>query len=186
MKIKAMPGNGFPGLLPFTLGGLVLALIFFISACGYRFAGQGGLPFGIQRIHIPLLKNTSGVTGIETIFTNDLIYEFTRSSRASARLVKTEADADARFQGIIGPVTIRTITHQGHQVALERRVTVALSASIVSLEGKVLWSVKNLTDDEAYSVSKDKIATEYNKRAAIADISQRMAETIYNGFATHF
>lgn len=167
--------------IPVLLGALLLC-----GACGYRFAGQGDLPSPIRRIHIPLLANRSGITGIETTFTNDLIYEFTRTSRPSARLAGTEADADAVLGGTIGPITIKTITHRGHQVALERRVTVNLSVAIRSSDGTVLWSVDDLTDNEAYPVSEDKLATEHNRREAIVEISQRMAETVYNGFTTDF
>ncbi len=157
-----------------------------MGACGYRFAGQGELPSSVQRIDIPLLENRSGVTGIETVFTNDLIYEFTRASRASAQLARSGAEADAELTGVIGPITIKTITHRGQQVALERRVTATLSATIVSSNGTVLWSVEKLTDNEAYIVSGDKLATEHNRQEALLQISQRMAETIYNGFTTDF
>ncbi len=156
------------------------------GACGYRFAGQGELPSGIQRLYLPLLENRSGITGIETIFTNDLVYEFTRASRASARLVKAGDAADARLTGSIGPIAVKTITHRGHQVALERRVTATLSVTIASPDGTVLWSVEKLTDNEAYPVSEDKLATEHNRREAIIEISRRMAETVYNGFTTDF
>jgi outer membrane lipopolysaccharide assembly protein LptE/RlpB len=165
---------------------VLLGILILCGACGYRFAGQGDLPSSIRRIQIPLLTNQSGITGIETTFTNDLIYEFTRTSRASARLVGAEAEADAVLKGRIGPIAVRTITHRGHQVALERRVTVSLSVTIVSLEGTVIWSVEDLTDHEAYPVSEDTLATEHNRREAIIEISQRMAETVYNGFTTNF
>lgn len=168
------------------IASVLLGVLLLFGGCGYRFAGQGDLPSGIQRIYIPLLENRSGITGIETVFTNDLVYEFTRVSRPSARPVKDEEAADARLTGTIGPVAVKTITHRGHQVALERRVTVTLSATIASLDGTVLWSVDNLTDDEAYPVSDDKLATEHNRREAIIEISRRMAETIYNGFTTNF
>ena len=164
----------------------LLWTLLFSLACGYRFAGQGELPSGIQRIFIPLLENRSGITGIETVFTNDLVYEFTRRSRPSAELAKNEDAADARLSGTIGPIVTETITHRGRQVALERRVTVTVSAAVTSSDGTVLWSVDELTDDEAYGVSADKMATEHNREEAIIQISERMAEAVYNGFTTNF
>ncbi len=163
----------------------LLALLLW-GGCGYRFAGQGNLPDSIRRIYIPLLANRTGITGIETTFTNDLVYEFTRASRAAARLATDPSEADARLTGAIGPITVKTITHRGHQVALERRVTVALSVTIATPDGRALWSVYDLTDDEAYAVSGDKLATEHNRRQAIDEISERMAETVYTGFTTNF
>ena len=60
----------------------VIIISLFFSACGYRFAGSGNLPEGIQTIAIDIFKNRTTETGLENTITNDLIYEFTRKGRS--------------------------------------------------------------------------------------------------------
>jgi outer membrane lipopolysaccharide assembly protein LptE/RlpB len=159
----------------------VSCCLVFLAACGYKFAGGGGLPSGIQSVFITMLANQTSETGVENIFTNDLIYEFTRRDKLEAR-----SKADAVLSGTVKSMSVHTISHIGTSTSLERRVTITLDLKLTDSEGRTIWSKKGISDNEAYSVSSDKLATEKNRRDAIAVLSKRLAEKIYNSMTEDF
>ncbi len=161
----------------------IILLLLFFSACGYRFAGSGSLPSGITSISVKMFKNRSAETGVENIITNDLIYEFIRHGQA----VLTEQDkADAVLAGVIVSISSRTISHKGEYTSNERRVEFKVDLQLTDKSGGVIWSAKNVSDNEAYKVSSTKQVTERNKKVAIKKLSKRLAENIYNSLTADF
>ena len=162
---------------------IFLGIIF--SACGYRFAGEGNLPNNVKSIFIKILENRTGETGVENVFTNDLIYEFTRDRK----VVLTSSDkADAILTGVINNMRIRTISRKGSHTPLERRVQVAVDLKLTDPDGSVIWSAKGVSTNEAYNVDPDnnKHVTEQNRRVAISVLSKRLAEKVYNDLTADF
>ena len=50
-----------------------------VCGCGYGFRGTvNNLPPDIKAVHIPIFVNNTTETGVEIVFANALIYEFTR------------------------------------------------------------------------------------------------------------
>ncbi|MGB2927920.1 MAG: LptE family protein [Desulfobacterales bacterium] len=153
------------------------------SACGYQFAGGGSLPSGITSISIEMFKNRTSETGVETIITNDLIYEFIRHEQ----VVVTGSDkADAILTGVVKSISERTISHKGEYTSDERRVTLKLDLQLKDKSGGVIWSAKDVSDNEAYKVSSEKQATEQLKKVAIKRLSKRLAENIFNRLTADF
>ncbi len=161
----------------------IIFLGLIISACGYRFAGGGDLPSGVRSIFIKILENRTGETGVENVFTNDLIYEFTRNRKI---VLTNSVEADAILTGVIKSMRIRTISRKGSHTPLERRVQVAVDLKLTDPDGSVIWSAKGVSTNEAYSVAPDKHVTEQNRRVAIAALSKRLAEKIYNRLTDDF
>lgn len=150
-------------------------LLMMIWGCGYRFSGGGDFPFNVKSVFVPVFENRSSETGIETMITNDFLFELTRSSNVSS--VEKEM-ADAVLWGVITSVSTQTIARSGRQTSLERNVRMVLSLKLTDRQGKVLWATQGFSDDESYEVLRDKFTTEKNKRAAIKRLSRRMAEMI--------
>ena len=71
-------------------GGLIF------TGCGYHFAGEGSLPGNIRSIGVSMLANRTAETGVESIFTNDIIYEITRAKKV---LLTSTDQADATLTG---------------------------------------------------------------------------------------
>ncbi|MDM8526036.1 LPS assembly lipoprotein LptE [Desulfococcaceae bacterium HSG8] len=161
---------------------IICLFLMSFPACGYRFE-KGTLPLGIKSICITIFENHTAETGIETVFTNDIIDEFT----GNTDLVLTSCDrADAVLSGKIDAMTIKTISRGGTHTALERQVKISVSLKLTGSDGNVIRSVKNLTEDEAYFVISDKIGTEQNRRHAVSLISKRAAETGFQHFTNDF
>ena len=161
---------------------IVFACLFLLS-CGYKFSGGGNLPSDIRSVCITILENRTAETGVENIITNDLIYEFTRAGN----VVLTDKDkAEAILAGIVQSVRSDTISHRGTHTSLERRVKVVVNLKLTGQDGRTIWSVKDISENEDYVVMPEKSATERNKRDAISELSKRLAENIYNRLTDAF
>jgi len=156
-----------------------------LVGCGYHFAGSGKYPAGVSRVYITMLKNRSGVTGAESTFTNDLIYEFTRNRPKS--IAKDRSSADSILTGTIGRLSVQNISRSSISQALERRVTGALTLRLTSPDGRILWSSGAVVERQSYAVvAGDKPATEQNKSKAIDKLSKKLAESAYNRLTDNF
>ena len=159
----------------------VIILGMLLSACGYRFAGSGNFPAGIQKVFITILTNRTAETGIGNTITNDLRYELIRYNR-----VTTRDRADAVLSGEIISSRVETISHKSVHTSQERRVTVSLNLKLIDSNGKVVWSVQGISANEAFDVVSDKQATEQNRSAAISTLSKRLAENVYRRLTQTF
>jgi len=161
----------------------IILLGWLFSACGYQFSGGGSLPSGITSISIEMFRNRTAETGVETIITNDLIYEFSRHEQV---VVTGSNKADAILTGVVQSISERTISHTGEYTSNERRVEVNVDLKLTNRSGEVIWSRKSVSEDEAYAVMSEKQSTERRKREAIKTLSKRLAETIFNNLTADF
>ena len=156
-----------------------------LGSCGYRFSGDVTLPSGVDHIQITILSNPTSEAGIENIITAQLIAEFTR--RNPGVLVSRRADADAVLSGTISSIKIWTASRRGEQIPNERRVVLKVSLKLTTTDGKELWRVRNLSNTEVYPIDQtNPLVTEKNKRAAIAVLAQKIAETSYDLLTQNF
>ncbi|MCU0539716.1 MAG: LPS assembly lipoprotein LptE [Desulfobacterales bacterium] len=154
---------GFERKMLLVVCGLLLA----IGGCGYRFQSAGTIP-----------------AGLEPIFTNAVVVEFTQRNRSA--LAASAAEASVTLQGVIRSLQVQTISSRGRDVSGERRVTLTLDVQLVRPEGKVAWAVKNLTDSETFRVTGDTFANADLQRAASALVARRLAERIYSRLIDEF
>lgn len=164
-------------------GWAIILLGLFFSACGYRFSGGGSLPSGVTSVSIEMFQNRTGETGVESIITNDVIYEFSRHEQV---VIAGSDTADAILTGIIRSISERTISHTGEYTSNERRVEVNVDLKLTNQSGEVVWSRKSVSEDEVYKVMSEKQSTEHRKREAIKTLSKRLAETIFNDLTADF
>ena len=134
-------------------------------------------PEGVKTIAIPVLENQTAESGIESTVTGDLIYEFTRSKVVE---IVNEPEADAVLRGNIRSLDVTTVSHTQRYDSDLQRVEVILDFQLERVDGRVLWGVKGISDDEPFDVSDDKRTTEQNKREAVGLISERLAEKVHN------
>ncbi len=162
--------------------GLALALMLAVAACNYRFGGYREGQAGVETVNIPPFENRTRQIGIETLFTNELVYEVGRGDRISLAAANR---ADAVVYGVIMDLETNTISRQNLNVSLERRVYVTVELTAKNRKGKAFWHYK-LREDEVYFVELDKVSTEANLREALAEISRRIAEKFHYRFTQEF
>lgn len=154
-----------------------------IAGCGYKFSGGGPMPGNVKRIHVATMENRTTEVGAETIFTNDLIYEMTRSGRVD---VTDPQGAEATLRGTIRSISVANIARSTARTAVERRVTVVMEFKLVARDGRVMRHITDLSDDEAFSVAGDRQANDLRRRNALTEISKRMAESVYQRLTEDF
>jgi hypothetical protein len=164
------------------MAAVVCAAVLVLGGCGYHFAGDRNPVVAIQSVHIPPMTNTTTKVGIETLFTNDLIFEVNRHGQVA--VVGREA-ADAVLEGEIRDLYTGSVSRRSITTTLERRVRVTVVLTLKSRSGKVLWRAR-LADSEAYTVLADKTSTDGNLRRALAVVSRRIAEKFHYQFNASF
>lgn len=151
-------------------------------SCAYRFAGSGELPSSVKKVSVSVLENKTAESGIENIITNDIIYEFTKHGK----IVAKKDEADAFLSGVIESAGDAAISRSSTITSLERRVTVVVSLKLKGKDGNIIWTGPSISDDQAFTVLSDKLATENEMRKAIEVLSKRLAEKAYNKLTDNF
>ncbi len=165
---------------------VLLSMIFAsLTACGYRFAGSGDFPEGVDTIFIEVLENRTSKVGVEQIVTNQLIFEFARQRESS--LVSNREKADAVLKGTINSVRTQTISRVDTEIASEREVILTLDLRLIKKDGgSVLWAAAGLSDREPYRVDTAKTETDRNEDVAIVRLSERISERVFNRLTDNF
>ena len=163
--------------------GVLILYCALFTGCGYRFSGGGSFPSGIKSVFVEIFENNTSETGIEQKFTNDLIYEITRNGSVT---FTARDSADGIISGAIVSSSTETVSPRGVTAASERRVRIRVDLKLTLSGGKVVWSAKGVTANQAYQVEPTNQQTEENKREAINVISEELAESVLNRLTSDF
>ena len=140
----------------------VLLCTVVLIACGYRFAGQGQYPKGVEKIFIEMFENRTSKVGIERVVTNQVVFEFTRQRDAS--LTNKAETADAILKGVIQTIRTQTLSRIGTEVASEREVIMVVDLRLTKPDGgEVIWAAKGVIDRQAYDASDSKLEEDRNE-----------------------
>lgn len=156
-----------------------------LAACGYQFRGkQNNLPPDVKSIAIPVFKNRTNEIRIEQIFTDAVIFQFTRSQMVR---VVSEGQANAVLDGTVERVEIVDVALTSGDTSRQRRITIWVNAKLIrKRDGKVLWENRSLWQNATYNVAGSPQATEFNKRTAITELAKSMAQTLHDSVFENF
>ncbi len=162
-----------------------LVLLLALSACGYNFRGQvNNLPGDVRTVAIPVFANHTGEVRIESIITDEVIFQFTRSQQLR---VVSEGQADAVLKGSINQVNIEDVAYTAAETSRQRRITITIDAKLVrTSDGTVLWHDPRLRQRRTYNVSDNPQANEQAKQEAIIALAQDLAETLHDRVFENF
>ena len=107
-----------------------------VISCGYRFAGSGGPPRGIEKLYIALLDNKTTESGIDILTTNALKNEFIHKYRGV--LVGRET-ATAILSGSVTGIRTETVSSRGSLTSLERRIYMTVDLALKSTASGQIW-----------------------------------------------
>ena len=163
----------------------ILVVALFIGGCGYSFrGGQNNLPDDVRSVAIPVFANNTAEVRIETIFTDEVIFQFTRSQMVR---VVPEGEADAVLRGTLTRVDLEDVALTSTQTTRQRRITIYLSASLTRVrDGKVLWQDKNMKQNRTYNYTGNVVADETLKRDAITLLAEDLAQTLHDRVFENF
>ncbi len=159
-------------------------LLLLLLGCGYQLAGkETHLPPGVGSIAIPTLSNLTLEPGIEITFTQAFLNEFIQDRRVK---VVDRSQADSILEGAIKSFYLLSVSYDKSGFALEYQTVVVMDITLKRRSGEVLWTEKDLLERAWYRTSRDVIASEDNKVAAIQQIAQSLAERVRNRFFYNF
>jgi hypothetical protein len=138
---------------------------------------ETNLPPEIHSVAIPILGNRTIETGMESVVTEGIVGKFESTKRLP---VTTPNSADALLTGtIISFTTFPVAVTSSNQFSTEYRATLTLEFTFKDQKnGKVLFR-EVMSDWRNYPVVQDLNATEQFKREAIRQISNLLAERMY-------
>ena len=164
---------------------VVLLLAAALGACGYSFRGrQNNLPSDVRTIAVPVFKNLTNELRIESVFTDEVIFQFTRSQMVR---VVDEAQADAVLRGEIVEVAVEDVAYTATETSSQRRVKVTVKAKLTRRrDKKILWQDRRLVQRRNFLVNSDPLVTEQLKQAAITELAKSMAQTLHDRVLENF
>ena len=160
-----------------------------LCGCGYGFRGAvNNLPPEIKAVHIPVFVNNTSEGGIEVVFANALIYEFTRGGSIG---VVSEANAQGIIYGKIKSAAVDSVLYvgqtQSQTQSVDRKVTVTLEIIFRRTDNqKILWQNLDLIRSENFRVGLDPNQTDRNREEALRKISKDLSERIYSSILENF
>ncbi|MCP4022806.1 MAG: LptE family protein [Desulfobacteraceae bacterium] len=162
---------------------LIGFLLILVPSCGYKLEGGGYVNENVNTIAVEMFNNKTSETRAQTAFTNALIQEIIEKTDTK---VVVKNLAKAYLKGTINAITFHTLSRASTEEVIERRVKARIDLELIDKSGNVLWSVKNFSSKEEYSVSADTVTDESNINQAIDDIAQRTAEMIVSRLLDNF
>ena len=152
-------------------------------ACGYNLAGGGSLPAGVQTVFVELFENRSNEIGIENTFTNDMVNEILLNRKQA---LATRDQAESILKCTIVSLSSNTISQTSAGRATERRLVVVVDAELVDRQGSVIWSAGKIRSYEPFDVGVSEAETAQNRSVALQELSERMAESVFNRLTEDF
>jgi len=168
------------------IAGLIVTVCIVSTACGYRFTVSGNFPSGVKRIFIRIFDNRTSEVGVENDLANELADQFTTRGN-SAALVSSVNNADAVLTGVIASIQITTTSRITQTTADARRVILTVDSRLTTADDRTIWSALRVAGTATYTVVlNNNEATEDNKRQALAQAANLLAEILYNRLVEDF
>jgi len=162
----------------------LLAAFLLLHACGYELVkgpGLSGPAFTapgvgggeIRSLSVPVFKNQTFEPLVPEFFTE----AFSRELAASGLVQLNKPNPDAVLQGTVTAVSATLAAMSGQGLAVSKVVTATISLTLTR-EGKAVKSW-GFGDSETYDASSVNVE-DFNKRAALVRIGERMARRFHS------
>ncbi len=161
----------------------VLAVVAAVSGCGYRMAESGYLNESVTRVAVVVFENNTSESRAGVSFSNELIREITQ--RSDTEVVSVDK-ATRVVEGTVKAITFSTQSRSSDETVTEREVTARVDVKLKGPEGKILWSVKDFTSSESYTVSSDFEDDQASRNEAVETIAERVAERLVSLMLSRF
>lgn len=149
-----------------------------LTACGYYnpyVASNSSKPITLHR---SMWANKTNELGLETTFYRSLS-DWLRKSKLIT-LTESEDESDYELKGKIVSVDYPEISYASNRVANELRANLTVSYTLTEkTTEKVVWEKTNYTLTETLTKVSNPSELQANKKAALAEISDNLAEEIY-------
>lgn len=166
------------------LSSILLLLLLFISACGYRLRGTGELREDLRKVAILPFVNKTFESRVENDLYNALVGEFGRSKNLK---VVAAAEADLLVTGTIAAIESYAISYSPDDKTYEYRVLMTLDVVVTEARThEVFWRRSAMQEVEEYKAVAEPLTIDRRKQAALKRLSKVLAENIHDGLFTDF
>ena len=157
-----------------------------LASCGYRFSPGGEhIDKALQDVFVENFDNRTTEANVENYFRNSFIDQMRRGSRFD--VVASRKECDALLSGSIQRIDTSHVSYSSVDVSQEDRVRVTMTLTFQSVKtGTVIWASENFTGKKVYTVSTNTSTTERNRKAAIRELADDMAEKAYRSIMSGF
>jgi len=165
---------------------IVVVPTLLLAGCGYHFSPGGEhIDRAIQDVFVDNFDNRTTEANVENYFRNSFIDQMRRGSRFD--VVASRKGCDAVLSGSIQRIDTSHVSYSSSDVAQEDRIVVTMELAFESVRtGTVIWASENFTGKKVYTVSTNTSTTERNRKAAIRELSDDMAEKAYRSIMSGF
>jgi hypothetical protein len=149
---------------------LIILVLLICSSCGYQLVSEKGIYGGeISSVYVPIFKNKTYEPHASLYVTN----AFTKELVSMGLFRVNKDDSDGYLEGTIRTIVILPSTMSGAGIVVEKVIRVDVDLSLFRKNGAFIkrWS---LFETEIFRTD-DVNAEDYNKRAAVTRLSERMA-----------
>lgn len=162
---------------------LALAALIVIGGCGYRPVVQRGPLATANGVNVTLFGNKSYRPGLEGIIGRDLVDQF--ALRTGGRVLPGDK-ADLELTGMVLSYQTAPISYTALDTIREYKSVMAVQAVLREQQSrKVLWK-GDLTEEQSFPVNADIALQQNAEEAAIAKISRRLSERIWQKIGESF
>jgi hypothetical protein len=158
---------------------IAIVSLFVSLGCGYHTSGHMvRLPTNVHTIYVPMFENTTQTFRVEQTLTAAVVQEF--RSRTDFRVVTTnDGNVDATLKGTVTYTSNFPLTYDSVTGRISSSVVaISLKVSLVSKDGKTLWSNPNYTYREQYQVSRDVASFFDESNPAFLRIANEFAKSL--------
>lgn len=158
-----------------------------LSGCGYHTVGSAAhLPSGVRTLAVPLFATRTNSNHTEIALTSAVLREF--AERTHFRVVPEDgASADAVLDGTLlkqysAPLTYNTTTEQSSSYL----ITLVISVTLKSRDGRVLFENKNYTYREQYQATSNLPTFIQEDPSAVERLSRHFASQLVSDVLESF
>jgi outer membrane lipopolysaccharide assembly protein LptE/RlpB len=150
-----------------------------ISGCGYHTLGAAThLSPGIRTLSVPVFATRTESYRTETVMTNAVIREFAARTRFRVNADENPG-ADAVLHGTILKETIAPLTYNtSTQQSSSFLITVVVSVTLTSHDGKILYENKNYVFRQQYQTTTDLPTFLQENPSAVERLSRDFARSL--------
>ena len=158
---------------------LVISLLLTIGACGYHnpyvidtYKGPAKVVF------LDIWPNQTSEFGLETTLYRDMINWFQKSSKLS--ITRDIDKADLILKGAIIGIDLPGLSYTASNTVRDVKILLTVRFSLKDRQsGKILWDESAFMLQEPLRIVESVTANSDNQRAALAKLSNELAEKIY-------
>ncbi|MEW6518777.1 MAG: LPS assembly lipoprotein LptE [Thermodesulfobacteriota bacterium] len=172
------------------LPALLLALAMALSACGYsnpyvQSEDAEGFTPGAIPIFVDMWENKTSELGFQSEIKQSLVSWLKKSPHFS--MARTPEQADYILSGVIESIHLPGLSYGKFDRAIELRAEVIFSVELKKREtGQIILKRKEATWHESFRTGGDAAALEMNKRKALQEVADNIAENIYVNLFNRF